>query len=71
MSRIILEKTIRAELEKLNDAIDIKILKGLPYKREALRHRFLLYRLSDLHRLPKFNSNWLQRSINTIATFVL
>jgi hypothetical protein len=71
MSRIILEKTIRAELEKLNDAIDIKILKGLPYKREALRHRFLLYRLSDLHRLPRFNSSWLQRSINTIATFVL
>lgn len=71
MSRIILEKTIREELRKLNDTIDMKILRGLPYKREALRHRFLLYRLSDLHRVPKFNSSWLQRSINTIATFVL
>ena len=71
MSRIILEKTIREELKKINDTIDMKILMGLPYKRESLRHRFLLYRLSDLHRVSKFNSTWLQRSINTIATFVL
>lgn len=71
MSKITLEKTIREELHKLNDIIDIKILKGMSYKREALRHRFLLSRLSDMHRLKKFNSNWLQRAINVMATFIL
>ncbi len=71
MSKITLEKTIREELKKLNDIIDMKILKGLPYKREALRHRFLLYRLSDLHRLSRFHSTWMQRSFNRVATFIL
>ena len=71
MSKITLEKTIREELHKLNDIIDIKILKGLSYKRESLRHRFLLSRLSDMHRLAKFNSNWLKRAMNVMATFVL
>ncbi len=71
MSKIMLEKTIREELRKINDIIDLKILKGLPYKRESLRHRFLLSRLSDMHRLPKFRSSWLTRSLNVLATFVL
>ncbi len=72
MSSIVLEKKIREELIKLNDIIDIKILKGMPYRREALRHRFLLNRLSDMHRLPRFNSSsWLKRSMNVVATFVL
>lgn len=71
MSKISLEKNIRSELSRLNDIIDLKIIKGLPYKREALRHRFLLYRLSDMHRLPKFHSNWLQRSVNVVASFLL
>ena len=71
MSKYILEKNIQAELKKLNDIIDIKIIKGVSYKREALRHRFLLYRLSDLHRLPKFHSNWFARSVNVVATFLL
>ena len=71
MSKIILEKNIKAELQKINEVIDRKILRGLPYRREALRHRFLLYRLGDLHRLSRFNSSWLQRSVNVIATFLL
>lgn len=71
MSKFILEKNIQAELKKINDVIDIKILKGISYRREALRHRFLLNRLVDLHHLPKFHSNWLQRSVNVVATFLL
>lgn len=71
MSKITLEKTIREEIHQINDIIDVKILKGLSYKREALRHRFLLSRLSDMHRLPKFNSSWFKRSVNVLATFVL
>jgi hypothetical protein len=71
MSKFILEKKIQDELRKINGVIDTKILKGLPYRREALRHRFLLNRLSDLHRLSKFHSNWFQRSVNVVATFLL
>ena len=71
MSKFVLEKSIQAELKKVNDVIDIKIIRGISYKRDALRHRFLLNRLSDLHRLPKFQSNWLQRSVNVMATFLL
>lgn len=71
MSNYILEKSIKAELKTINDIIDLKIIKGMSYKREALRHRFLLYRLVDLHRLPKFQSSWFQRSVNAVATFVL
>jgi len=71
MSTFILEKKIQAEIKKINRVIDTKILKGLPYRREALRHRFLLNRLVDLHRVSKFHSNWFQRSVNVIATFLL
>jgi hypothetical protein len=71
MSKYILERNIRTELKKINNIIDLKIIKGLSYKREALRHRFLLYRLVDLHRVSKFHSNWFQRSINIMATFLL
>ncbi len=71
MSKITLEKTIREELQQINNVIDVKILKGLSYKREALRHRFLLSRLSDLHRLPRFSSNWFERSMSVLATLVL
>jgi hypothetical protein len=71
MSKYVLEKNIRGELKRINDIIDLKIIKGMSYKREALRHRFLLYRLVDLHRLPKFHSNWFARSVNVVATFLL
>lgn len=42
MSRDILSKEARRELDKLNDTIDRKILKGLPYKEEARRHKELI-----------------------------
>jgi hypothetical protein len=71
MSKFTLEKKIKSELKVINDVIDLKIIKGVSYKREALRHRFLLYRLVDLHRLPRFQSSWFQRSVNVVATFLL
>jgi hypothetical protein len=71
MSKFILEKKIKSELSRINDIIDVKIVKGMSYRREALRHRFLLNRLVDLHRVSKFHSNWFQRSVNVVATFLL
>ena len=71
MSKFVLEKKIQSELKKINKVIDLKIIQGESYRREALRHRFLLNRLSDLHRLSRFHSNWFQRSVNVVATFLL
>lgn len=41
-------KTIRAEIDRLNQEIDLRIIKGVSYRREALRHRFLMAQLARL-----------------------
>ena len=41
MSTFFQKITMRKELKKLNEVIDLKIIKGLPYKAEARRHKFL------------------------------
>ncbi len=48
MSKSMYKKTIEHEIEKLNQKIDLKIIKGLSYRTEAKRHKFLLARLSEL-----------------------
>lgn len=42
MSQQQLSQAIEQELEKLNARIDLKIIRGQSYVREARRHRFLL-----------------------------
>lgn len=46
MSKQKLERVIRREIQNLNETIDWKIVKGLSYKSEASRHKFLLQRLA-------------------------
>lgn len=41
-------KTIRREIDRLNQEIDLRIIKGVSYRREALRHRFLMSQLARL-----------------------
>ena len=41
-------RTIRAEIEKLNQDIDLKIIKGVSYRRESLRHKFLTAQLARI-----------------------
>lgn len=48
MSKYQALKTIRAEIEKLNQDIDLKIIKGVSYRREAMRHKFLIGQLSRI-----------------------
>ena len=67
MSKQNLEKVLRGELEILNDVIDQKIIKGLSYKREAKRHKFILASLSNIHREMRTSSGWLTRSLNTFS----
>ena len=46
MSKTKLSKIIKRELSMLNETIDWKIVKGLPYQREALRHKMLRRQLA-------------------------
>ena len=41
-------KTIRMEINKLNQEIDLRIIKGVSYRREALRHKFLTTQLARI-----------------------
>ncbi len=68
MSNHALSRKIERELSKLNAEIDIKIIKGLPYKNEARRHKFLSRQLRDLQ---GYTSSWLSESLSFLSAFVL
>jgi hypothetical protein len=70
MSKQNLEKTLRRELEVLNDVIDRKIIKGLSYTREARRHKFLLSSIANLHRTFHTSSSWFSKSFGLVSTFL-
>ncbi len=69
MSKIKLAINVKRELKKLNHEIDLKIIKGLPYRAEARRHRFLttqFYTFSSPSRISFF-----RRTLHIFASFVL
>lgn len=66
MSKNQTTKAIRAEIERLNRDIDLKIIRGLSYKKESLRHRFLMNRLAELE--PR--RSWLGRSLQFASMFM-
>ncbi len=39
---------LKKELKKLNEDIDYKIIKGVSYRREALRHRYIRTQLEKI-----------------------
>lgn len=41
-------RTIRMEIDRINQEIDLRIIKGVSYRREALRHKFLMSQLARL-----------------------
>ncbi|MDE2041111.1 MAG: hypothetical protein KGI59_01855 [Patescibacteria group bacterium] len=49
MSKHQTKKIIRAEIERLNQEIDLRIIRGVSYRREARRHRFLMTQLARLN----------------------
>jgi len=69
MSKTTLAKTIKKELVALNWAIDMKIIKGQPYKQDARRHKFLIAQLQYLTR--ETSSSWLQRTAGMVTSFML
>jgi hypothetical protein len=41
-------KAIRMEIDRINQEIDLRIIKGVSYRREALRHKTLMAQLARL-----------------------
>lgn len=57
MSKSQIKTAIEVELKKLNETIDMKILRGISYRQEARRHKALLAQAERL-RGPWFSKNW-------------
>ena len=66
MSKSELKTTLKAEINKVNKVIDKKIVRGLPYYREAHYHKTLLQRLSLIRR-----KSILARSMRYVTAFML
>ena len=81
MSRYQLKRTIRKELRELNWKIDMKIVRGLPYRMDARRHKFLLMQLDRLSRSARSIGfarqggagifNRMAGALSSVASFVL
>ena len=67
MSKHQAKRAIRAEIERLNQEIDLKIIRGVSYKREAVRHKFLMRQLSMLSRAHSF---WFSSPLKFVSTFL-
>lgn len=77
MSTQTLIHTMQQEIERLNATIDIRIIRGLSYKKEAQRHKFLSAQIATLTRPPaKFKvrsqyNSWFRRTARMVASFTL
>ncbi len=58
MSKYQIARELRREISKLNRIIDLAIIRGIPYRDEARRHKFLVAQLSRLQprRMSLFSS---------------
>lgn len=65
MSKYQAIRTIRSEIARLNHEIDLRIIKGLSYREQSKRHKFLTSQLSRLH---KTNSSWFSRSFGFVSS---
>lgn len=62
MSTIKLLLTLKQELKKVNRKIDLRIMMGLPYKREAEYHKRLTWEMRRLAR-----RNWFGRYLRMFS----
>jgi hypothetical protein len=69
MSSNTFKKAIERELQKLNEEIDNRIVKGLSYIKESRRHKLLLKQL-DRFNNRKNAFHFFQQSYNYISTFI-
>lgn len=69
MSKIRTIYKISREIKKLNHDIDLKIIKGLPYRAEARRHRFLASHFYGFYGTSR--RSWIRRFTAVLASFML
>lgn len=69
MSKIQFIHNVRKEIRRLNKDIDLKIIKGLPYKAEARRHKFLVSQFYGFYETTK--KSWFQKTMHALASFTL
>ena len=61
-------RIIKKELARINEMIDIKIIKGLSYRTEARRHRFLMSQLAHVEQSARVL--WFEKPIRFVSTFL-
>jgi hypothetical protein len=66
MSKSELKSELKAEINKVNHIIDQKIVRGLPYTKEAKYHKTLLQRLAIMRQ-----KSLLARSMRYVGAFML
>jgi hypothetical protein len=73
LENITLAHNIKREIKRLNRDIDLKIIKGLPYKAEARRHRFLMSQFDRFYepRGESWKSSFFRKTIQAFASFML
>ena len=69
MRKIALTHNIRKEIKKLNREIDLRIIKGLPYRAEARRHKFLMSQFYTFASRPRVS--FFQKISHSFASFLL
>jgi len=68
MSKHTLGKEIHRELAKLNDRIDRKIIRGLPFRDEARRHKELLATLARINVDSEAEARVVRRPVRRVRT---
>lgn len=69
MSKFKLVYNVQKEIKKLNNTIDLKIIKGLPYRAEARRHRFLMSQFNSFEKQPSFSL--FRKTVNIFTSILL
>ena len=65
MSKSQVKNSLKREIHQVNRVIDEKIIRGLPYSKEARYHKILRARLSLIKR-----SNFIARSMRVATMFM-
>lgn len=60
-------RAIRMEIDRLNQDIDLRIIKGVSYRRQALQHRFLMRQLARL--VPR-RLSWFSKTAGLVSMFM-
>lgn len=67
MSTYTLMRKLQKDIEKLNEEIDVRIIKGLSYKSLSKRHKMMMERLHSLRRVatPSRTASHISASIES------